>query len=531
MVNRQHRGYISLMAAAERALARARAALAAIDGDSAEVGTPPPRAAAYEYDGPQRSGRGRLPLAVASPRRLGSATYLRQQQQPPPPPPPQEEVDLVSSIRNAQLELSALSASNADWANAARQLLQQPALAHEPAVGQLLARQHELWAQLDPALPPLALSPPAAGEAAPAAPAAPAQRTQAESSESQVPPAVLVSSSSQAAGRDRSKGAAPPAAAVQADRAVVCGGEDSVEPGPAPQATAGADGAAGGADRTVLLRRWRRWLSHLQRRVETRLLRAAMYGWRLAAVSLSVRRQATLRVCEQHRARADDAAKREALRLWRSAEEHRAQWRNAQAAGVARLHRRRRAKWLGALVGGWRRLASRSVLQRQLALAQAMQSAAEEGSSVERSLRLAAEAELQALRGQLASSRRELDVHLAPERERSRGLRERVQALEAEVVAGAEREEEGQRLLREALAARQDAMLEMTAAVARAGSSREAELARQAELATSNRLLAAATKTLEACERNGLVRRTARGAIEVREIPVGAAATATLEAD
>ena len=104
----------------------------------------------------------------------------------------------------------------------------------------------------------------------------------------------------------------------------------------------------------------------------TRLLRAAMYGWRLAAVSLSVRRQATLRVCEQHRARADDAAKREALRLWRSAEEHRAQWRNAQAAGVARLHRRRRAKWLGALVGGWRRLASRSVLQRQLALAQAM---------------------------------------------------------------------------------------------------------------------------------------------------------------
>ena len=38
-------------------------------------------------------------------------------------------------------------------------------IAHEPAVGQLLARQHELWAQLDPALPPLAPSPPAAGEA------------------------------------------------------------------------------------------------------------------------------------------------------------------------------------------------------------------------------------------------------------------------------------------------------------------------------------------------------------------------------
>ena len=244
------------MAAAERALARARAALAAIDGDSAEVGTPPPRAAAYEYDGRQRSGRGRLPLAVASPSRLGSATYLRQQKQPPPPPSPQEEVDLVSSIRNAQLELSALSASNADWANAARQLLQQPALAHEPAVGQLLARQHELWAQLDPALPPLALSPPAAGEAAPAAPAAPAQRRQAESSESQVLPDGLVSSQSQLQA-DRSEGAPPPAAVVQADRAVVCGGEDSVEPGPAPQAAAGADGAAGGADRTVLLRRWR----------------------------------------------------------------------------------------------------------------------------------------------------------------------------------------------------------------------------------------------------------------------------------
>ena len=201
----------------------------------------------------------------------------------------------MSSIRNAQLELSALSASNADWANAARQLLQQPALAHEPAVGQLLARQHELWAQLDPALPPLALSPPAAGEAAPAAPAAPAQRRQAESSESQVLPDALVSSQSQLQA-DRSEGAPPPAAVVQADRAVVCGGEDSVEPGPAPQAAAGADGAAGGADRTVLLRRWRRWLSHLQRRVETRLLRAAVYGWRLAAVSLSVRRQATLRV-------------------------------------------------------------------------------------------------------------------------------------------------------------------------------------------------------------------------------------------
>ena len=58
--------------------------------------------------------------------------------------------------------------------------------------------------------------------------------------------------------------------------------------------------------------------------------------------------------------------------------------------------------------------------------------------------------------------------------------------------------------------------------LARAGAlgSREAELARGAELKAAKRALLVATRTLEACELHGLVRRAPGGAIEVCEIPV-----------
>ena len=194
------------------------------------------------------------------------------------------------------------------------------------------------------------------------------------------------------------------------------------------------------------------------------------------------------------------------------------------------MESRARARLADAVLQGWRRVASGASERRQLAMAQAMHTAAEEAGAVERGLRLVGEETVEqtehalvALREQFGGSQQSLAAQLAPERERSAVLEERVRLLESTVEAGKEREAQAAKLLREVLAARQDTLLEKGAAVARAASIHEAAAGLEVELAAAKKSLAGLTKTLAACERNGLVRRTAKGTIEVCEIPVSSA--------
>ena len=382
---------------------------------------------------------------------------------------------MVLAIRDAQLELSSLSSANADLWEMAHQLQMVPALAGaEPAVSALLARQQELQLRLG-----FAHSPEAAWA-------------------QQVPPPPQAVAAPQP----------PPPMADTADGTVL----------PAlPAANVG--------DRSAALGKWRRWLGHLERRVATRRLRAAVHGWRLVTVRKLARSQAIVQVVEQQRARSDAAAKSESLFRWRLAEGQGVVERRVR--GVARLESRARARLAGLVLQGWRRVASGASERRQLAMAQAMHIAAEEAGAVERGLRLAAEEtvertehELVAVREQVERSQQSLAVQLAPERERSVVLEERVRLLESAVEAGKDREAQAAKLLREVLAQRQDALLEKGAAVARAASMQEAAAGLGAELAAAKRSLVGLTQTLAACERNGLVRRTAKGTIEVCEIPV-----------
>lgn len=471
---------------AEHALARARAAIAAVD--SAEVGTPPRGRA-------RSSGRRHgQPAVPKSPSRLSAVADALGQQQCTATP-----AALIDSVRATQMELSALRDGNASWTAAAKMLQQEPAFVTEPAVGALLGRQYSLQMQLDSTAVRFATPGPAAIPVGNTLLAA-SGGTQVISTE--VPqPGTLYGTGSRELGH-----AEPESEPLEsAGRAQVA-------------ATTGV--APSGIDGTAALRRWQRWLSNLQHRVYARLLRSVVHSWRVCASAQSARREGILKAVEQQRSLSAAAAKRQTLQRWRAAEEQHALRRRHRASVVERRQCRACTRLVVAVVRSWRQAASHGVLQRRLSLLQAMDSAAGESGAAERSMRVAAEAELQQLRGQLAESQRELAVQLTAERERSGALQERVQLLEAAAETFKERQEQGAMVLREALAARQDAVLEKSAALARAASSREAELARGAELKAAKRALVAATRTLEACEKHGLVRRAPSGAIEVIEIPV-----------
>ncbi len=478
---------------AERALARARAAMAAVD--SAEVGTPSPLVRA------RATGGKRGQPVAASPSRLSAvAEALGQQQQRAPTP-----VALIDSIRATQMELSALSDGNASWAATAQLLQQEPAFVTQPAVGELLERQLSLQMRLDSAAlqfvtpSPVGLRPTLQ----------PGHRSSGGS-------AIFC----------RVDVAPEPEPELEPEP------EPELEPEPERQPMGDADSpivvtegvAPRGLDGTAALRRWQRWLRHLQRRIEARLLRSVVHAWRVCTATHSARRGGILHAVEQQRSRSIAVVKRQALQQWRAAEQQQA-LRHRHGASVAKRRQfQARKRLLWGVVLSWRHAASSSAMHRQVSLFQAMQSAAEESSAAERSLRIVVEAELQQLGEQLAESQLELAQQLAPERERSEALRERVRLLEAASETFDERQEQAATLLREALAARQDAVLEKSAALARASSSREAELARAAELKSAKRALLVATRTLEACETHGLVRRAPGGAIEVCEIPVATAA-------
>ena len=470
---------------AEHALARARAAIAAVD--SAEVGTPPRGRA-------RSSGRRHAQPAVPkSPSRLSAVADALGQQQCTATP-----AALIDSIRATQMELSALRDGNASWTAAAKMLQQEPAFVTEPAVGALLGRQYSLQMQLDSTAVRFATPSPAAmGNTLLAA----SGGTQVISSEVPHQPGTLYGTGS------RELGHAEPES-------------EPLESAGRSQIAATTGVAPSGIDGTAALRRWQRWLNNLQHRVDARLLRSVVHSWRVCASAQSARREGILKAVEQQRSLSAAAAKRQTLQRWRAAEEQHALRRRHRASVVERRQCRACTRLVMAVVRSWRQAASHGVLQRRLSLLQAMDSAAEESGAAERSMRIAAEAELQQLRGQLVESQRELAVQLTAERERSGALQERVQLLEAAAETFKERQEQGAMVLREALAARQDAVLEKSAALARAASSREAELARGAELKAAKRALVAATRTLEACEKHGLVRRAPSGAIEVIEIPV-----------
>ena len=541
---------------AERALARARAAMAAVD--SAEVGTPPPLLA---------RARVREPVA-ASPSRLRAVVDAMGQQQQRAARP----VALIESIRAMQTELSALSDGNASWVATAHLLQQEPRLITQPVVGELLDRQLNLQMQLDSASLPHATPSPVG----PKPTFHPGHRSsggsvffsriddtpqlQAPGDETaRVPPrempkvpalantSLTTTDGTQLASTEVSNpsgtGAdigktmqAHPVAAMaraEAEAEVERGPEPEPEPEPELEPTGTyADSQIAGTDRvtpraiggTAALRWWQRWLSHLQRRIEARLLRTVVHAWRVCTATQSARREGILRAVEQQQSRTITAVKRQALQQWRAAEQEQALRHRHRASVAKRRQSQSYKRLLREAMRSWRQAASSGALHRQLSLFQAMHSAAEQSSAAERSLRVAAEAELQQLRGQLAESERELAVQLAPERERNEALRERVRLLAAAAETFEERQEHAAQLLREALAARQDAFLEKSAALARASSSREAELARAAELKAAKRALLVATRTLEACEAHGLVRRASSGAIEVCEIPVTTAA-------
>ena len=479
---------------AEHALARARAAIDA--ADSAEVGTPPRGRA-------RSSGRRHAqPACAKSPSRLSAVADALGQQHCTATPVGQQHytvtpVALIDSIRATQMELSALRDGNASWTATAKMLQQEPSFVTEPAVEALLGRQYSLQMQLDST---------AAWFATPGlATMSVANTSLAASDGTQVTSTKELGTRADTGSRELGHAEPKSEPLGRAGRSQVA-------------ATSGV--APSGMSGTAALRRWQRWLSHLQYRVRARLLRSVVHSWRACAATQSARREGILKVVEQHRSLSVAAAKRQTLQRWHAAEEQQALRRRHRAAVVERRRCRASTRLAVVVVRSWRQTASRGVLQRRLSLLQAMHSAAEESGAAERSMRIAAEAELQKLRGQLAESQRELAVHLTTERGRSEALQERVQLLEAAAETFKERQEQGAMVLREALAARQDAVLEKSAALARAASSREAELARGAELKAAKRALLAATRTLEACEKHGLVRRAPSGAIEVCEIPV-----------
>ena len=282
-----------------------------------------------------------------------------------------------------------------------------------------------------------------------------------------------------------------------------------------------ADAGSAQQDRGAALRKWRRSLRCLAARRRTKLLRAVVAGWRLAAATASTRRRAVLDAHERMQARADAAGARESLRRWRAAYSSHGAAADLRARGVQRMRRRADTRSLRAAVVGWRWAVERSQVERQLTLSQAMHRAAETAVGVERALHGTAEAATEAKEGERRSVAQELEqAHTE-----SQALRARLEVVEAEREAERETEHEASKLLQVALAERQDVVLERDAAVARAAAAMEAAAALQQQLEAAQRALAASAETLAACENHGLVRRTDSGALLVEQLKVSSEPT------